>query len=595
MTSLSPITINDFEESTDSEKSLRDWINVFKRRKWSLVITAVSLIVIAALIALLLPAKYRSTATILIEQQEIPQDFVRSTITTFADQRLQVIQQRVMTSSNLFEIINKYDLYQDLLETEPREVVLEVIRDAISMKMISAEVIDPRSGRPVEATIAFNVSFEHGSPGTSLKVANELYSLFLDENIKQRTQKALDATLFLQAEANKLEKVIAELDEQLAVFKKGNVENLPELNQMNLNLINRTDDQINSIDQQLRALKERKIYLETELVQMDPDAGLFDESGSRLLGSSDRLKLLRTQLSQLTGIYTDDHPDIVRIRKEITALEADIGDTLGNKELKSQLRSLQSQLEAAELKYSVDHPDVKSLKRAIASIESEINSNVSSNSLASLPSISDVSNPAFSNLMVQLEATNAEIDSLNISRAAMQNKILGLERRLLEAPEVERKYRTLARDYETAQAKFRDVKIKLSEAKIGQALEAGNQAEKFTLIEQPLLPQRPISPNRKAIFLIGIFLGLLAGVVLAILKESLDDAVYDRASIYKLTGLMPLAVLPTVNTEKEIIHNKRKKWLIWLALFLIAAIALIAIHVFHTPLDILYYKILRKI
>ena len=82
---------------------------------------------------------------------------------------------------------------------------------------------------------------------------------------------------------------------------------------------------------------------------------------------------------------------------------------------------------------------------------------------------------------------------------------------------------------------------------------------------------------------------------MAILKESLDDAVYDRASIYKLTGLMPLAVLPTVNTEKEIIHYKRKKWLIWLALFLIAAIALIAIHVFHTPLDILYYKILRKI
>ena len=139
---------HEYDEALEPEKSLADWIRAVKRRKTAVMITAGMLIVISALLAFLLPAKYQSAGTILIEQQEIPQDFVRSTITTFADQRLQVIKQRVMTSTNLFKIIGKFDLYQDLLEEEPREVVLEEIRDAISLDFISADVIDPRSGRP---------------------------------------------------------------------------------------------------------------------------------------------------------------------------------------------------------------------------------------------------------------------------------------------------------------------------------------------------------------------------------------------------------------------------------------------------------------
>ena len=192
MNSTTPIN-TEFDDDIESEKSLADWINVIKRRKTAVFITAGLLILITILLAFILPAKYRSTATILIEQQEIPQDFVRSTITTYADQRLQIIQQRVMTSSNLFQMINKFNLYQDMLEKEPREVVLEKIRDAISLDFISADVIDPRSGRPVQATIAFNVSYDHESPALAHKVANEITSLFLNENIKERTRKAQDS------------------------------------------------------------------------------------------------------------------------------------------------------------------------------------------------------------------------------------------------------------------------------------------------------------------------------------------------------------------------------------------------------------------
>ena len=118
----------------------------WRRRKTFFVVVAAALAV-TFLLAMLLPATYRSTATILIEQQEIPQDLVRSVITSFADQRVQVISQRVMTTQNLLTLIDRYNLYPDIRRRQPREVLLKKMREDIAMKMISADVIDPRSGQ----------------------------------------------------------------------------------------------------------------------------------------------------------------------------------------------------------------------------------------------------------------------------------------------------------------------------------------------------------------------------------------------------------------------------------------------------------------
>jgi uncharacterized protein involved in exopolysaccharide biosynthesis len=585
---------NEFEEQLEVEKSLADWIRAVKRRKTAVIVTASILIVVSALLAFLLPAKYQSAGTILIEQQEIPQDFVRSTITTFADQRLQVIKQRVMTSTNLFKIINKFNLYQDMLEREPREVVLEEIRDAISLDFISADVIDPRSGRPVQATIAFKVSYEHESPALAHKVANEITGLFLNENIKERTQKAQDATNFLEEEADKLEGEINKLEENLADFKTGNVEKLPELVSMNLSLMDRTDQEIKQIDQQLRTLRERQIYLQSELAQMNPNQALYSEQGERLLGSGDRLKILKIELAQLSGIYSPNHPDILRAKREIASLEKDSGQNgSGLKEINSELQLLNQRLQEAELKYSSNHPDVKSLKRSIKSLEATRAS--TDYSVSPKPNVSDVSNPAYSQLLAQLDASKSEINSLKITRSSLQTKIQMLEKRLIESPEVERKYRALLRDYDNAQLKYADVKAKLSEAKIGESLELGKQSERFTIIEPPLLPEQPVSPNRPAILILGMLLSGIAALGVVLLKESLDDAIYDRSTVLQLTGYMPIAVLPTMYTIEEVSKTKNTK-LFLLGIVLIGIVCVLALlHFFYLPLDVLFYKVLRKV
>ena len=145
------------------------------RRRWKIGVGVLSACVLVTLaLALLIPPTFRSTGTILIEQQEVPQDLVRSTVTSYADQRVQVISQRVMTTQNLLNIVRQYDLYPEMMRKETRERLVEAMHDDIQFEMLSADVIDPRSGMPRKATIAFTVSYEHQSPDLAMKVANEL-------------------------------------------------------------------------------------------------------------------------------------------------------------------------------------------------------------------------------------------------------------------------------------------------------------------------------------------------------------------------------------------------------------------------------------
>jgi len=149
--------------------SLADLIDVVRRRGRAIGITFVVALFATCVLALAWPPTFRSTGTILIEQQEIPTDMVRSTVTSYADERVQIISQRVMTTQNLLGIIRRYELYQDLQKRESREKVIERMRDDIRFRMISADVVDPRTGVPRQATIAFSVSYDNPSPDLAVK------------------------------------------------------------------------------------------------------------------------------------------------------------------------------------------------------------------------------------------------------------------------------------------------------------------------------------------------------------------------------------------------------------------------------------------
>jgi predicted nucleic acid-binding Zn-ribbon protein len=253
----------------------------------------------------------------------MPQELVRSTVTSYADERVQVISKRVMTTETLLNIIRRYDLYPEQRKKDTRETLLGRMRKDIGLKMISADVIDPRSGRPTAATIAFEVSFTSTSADMAAKVANELTTLYLNENLNNRTQLARDAATFLESEGDRLNHRIGELEAQLAQFKAKNLTTLPEVTQLNMTLMDRTDEQLRELETRRASLEQQRVFLEAQLAQLKPNSAVFSETGERILSTHDRLKMLKSELASAKARYAADHPDITRLQREVEGLEKD--------------------------------------------------------------------------------------------------------------------------------------------------------------------------------------------------------------------------------------------------------------------------------
>src|SRR5258708_4535413 len=315
--------------------------------------------------AIIWPPTYRTGATILIEQQEIPQDLVRSAISSFADQRVQVISQRVMTTQNLMALIERYNLYADIRESKPREVLLQKMRKDISRKMISSDVIDPRSGRPTQATIAFTVSYQNHSPDLTLKVANELTTLYLNENLTSRTQMAEQTTAFFSEQAASQQAHIIELDKKLADYKRKHKDSLPDLAQLNMQVSDRTELELRDAENRIAALDSQQILLRAQLAQLNPTSQVYSDTGQRVMGVEDRLKSLRSELAGYKARYAPGHPDIINTEREIAGLEKQSKAQDVTSDIARQLGEAQAQLSRAQEKYSADHPDVIRLRHLV--------------------------------------------------------------------------------------------------------------------------------------------------------------------------------------------------------------------------------------
>lgn len=576
--------------------SLADLIDVLHRRGRIIVITFVSAFLVTCLLALLWPPTFRSTATILIEQQEIPTDLVRSTVTSYADERVQIISQRVMTTQNLLGIIKRYDLYQSLQKRESREKVIERMRDDIRFRMVSANVVDPRTGTPRQATIAFTVSYDNLSPDLAVKVANEITSLYLNENLSSRNRLAEDAASFLTTEGDRLSAHIAELEQRLSEFKERNVSQLPELAQFNMQLLDRTEQQLRDAQAEQRSLAQQKVYLEAQLAQLKPNSVMFTDSGERILTPHDRLRALRAELASARALYAPDHPDLARITREIAGLEAQSDDagaaTANDNDLLRQLDAARANLGVARDKYSPEHPDVKNLERTVAALEAELAKPVAP-VRPRTPETPD--NPAFIQIQAQLSSILNGQQALAARIAALRADATGFEKKIAMTPVVEREYRELARDYENAQVRYQQVRAKQMEAQLAQNLETNRKGERFTLIEPPLPPEEPVSPNRLAVLIIGLILSAALAAALAALREATDTAVRGRRDVELLAEAAPLALIPNIVTAADVARGRRRLQFAAGGAMASFVVALLGVHFLFRPLDTLWFIVMRRL
>lgn len=576
------------ELALEQTLDLGDYLSAFKRRRGLIVLVAGIIFILGLITAFVWPPTYQSSATILIEAQEVPAELIQSTVTSFAAQRIQVISQRVMTRTNLVEIMDKYGLYKDDRKRKTIEEVLAEMREDISIDMITADVVDPRTGRPAAATIAFTLGFKSENPVQAQKVAGEMTTLFLNENLKSRTEGAAETYDFLTAEANRLKKEITRHETLLAAFKERNLNTLPESRGLNEQALARAEQEAANIDTQIQSSKERKIYLEGQLPLLDPYS-----TGADIMSPGARLEALRTEYIRVSSRYSPDHPDVTSIKREIKALERETGNYASPDDLMAQISLLQQELVTTKQFYTDDHPDVKNLKRQIAALEEELKNPPSSATPKFTPANPD--NPAYVNLQTQLAAADSEIRSYTTRRAQLLDKIAEYEERLLQTPKSEQEYRAITRDLEQTSAHYQNIRAKQMTAGVGQEMEKERKGEKFTLIDPAVLPEEPISPNRPAIIFLSLVLALGAGVGSSAVAESMSSAVRGSKGLVAILQTAPLAVIPYLPNAADTRAQTRKKATMIFTIIAGITIVLLLVHFLFSPLDVLWFRGLRKI
>lgn len=467
--------------------NVADLLAIARRRAKSLIFPLVAFVLLGVLVAFLAPAVYRSTATILIEEQEIPPEFVTVTVTSFAEQRIQQINQRIMSFPRLMEIIQRMGLYPELKDRLTSEEIVEQMRKDTELKPVSAEMIDRRTGRPSSATIAFTLSYQGSKPEKVLEVTNVLASLFLEENLRARTRQAAETTEFLEAETERVKQELSEIEARIAAFKKAHINALPELLQMNLQTLANLERGIETANGQLRTQRERESYLQAQLAGVRPYLEKEDE-----VSSKKRLEDLNVQLVALRQRFSDEHPDVKKIRAEIADLE-------------KRLENIQGRGARGE-------PD----------------------------------NPAWITLSAQLAAVRAEIQGLIRHLEKLKIEANEYRARIAATPKVEEEYNGLLAVRSTTQAKASDLMRKLMEARVSHGLEKEQRGERFILVDPPRLPEKPHKPNRLAIVLIAIVFGIGAGVGFAALREFYDDSVHSVEQLAAATRYPVLAVIPRI-------------------------------------------------
>ena len=580
----------EFEEDT---KGLQEYISAFKRRKKQFFIPTVGIFTISLLIALLWPATYQSSATILIEEQQIPKDLVPSTITSFAAQQIEVIKARTMTMQNIIGLVERYALYtEDELRSKARSEIVSEFIDDVGLDVLSAAVIDPATGRPTEATIAFTLSYKHSSPDKAQKVTSELVNLYLNENLKDRTEKSSTTSIFLKEEALALANELEKLEADLAEFKLANEGSLPELYQYNLQVMERTEREMLDLSLRLKELEKRKLQLESELVQLSPYAPTVMPDGQPVLSDYDRLKSLKSLYRQRVAIYNEDHPDVVRTGREIEVLEQELGITLSPEEYQQQVRMERDQLASLTQKYTADHPKVIAQQRVVEQLlQEEAKLNETDTNIGK----ERPDNPAYVLLDTQLQSTVVEIQVLKENKQELEKKLGKYEAHILKAPMVEKKYIAMQRDYANATAKYQELNAKQRAAELGQNLEQGRKGERFTLIDPPALPEQPVSPNRPAILFLGLIFAVGVGFGVVIVLEALSSAIRGKAAIASIMGAPPLVTIPYIQIDTES-QAPSYRWLKIIGIMaVLGVIGLVAFHFFIKPLDVTWFLLLRKL
>jgi len=522
----------------ENPPNLKDYLTVgltiAKRRVWYAVTPFVIVLSLAFALIPLIPPTYRSEGKIAVESQQVPQGFVTSTVVGYANERIGLVKQRVMTKARLLEIIDRYRLFPKLRDRVPDSVLVEKLRSQISLDII-------RDTAGSGGAVAFTLGFEYGDPQIAASVASDLVDTFLKESVKTRADRATETTDFLKQQAERLSEQVSAMDARVAEYKQEHRDALPENLGMRTSVLHTSQGSVNDLDRQILDLQGRKRLLESQRATVGTILSTGAENKTAILSPAQQLVALKAELAEKSAVYSSAHPDLKSLNRRISRL-----------------------------------------KRQVAA-ETRSGSQVSSSA----------TDPANAQIESEIVSVDEQIASLRREKKDLQGKIETLQASIIETPQVERGLKNLTRGYDTAVAEYEQLSAKLRAAEVAENLEVEQKAERLVLLEPPQIPSIPVSPNKLKLYSGSFVLALGSGVGAVFLAEVFDTAIRGPAMLMAILQTHPIAVIPFIAESRSRGKTGARRLLFVLSVILVLILALAVIHFLFMPLDVVFSSFLN--
>ena len=528
---------DEFTDESSAPESIpwEDYLGMARRRAWYVFVPLFIAWLVAFSAAWFLPTVYRSGTQILVEQPTVPTNLVQPNITSDIQGQLDSITQQILSRTRLLRIIQDMSLYPHERQKLSPDEVVDRMRKDISIDLVRAP------DRPGDLT-SFNIYYSAKDPVVAQKVTEQLTWFFINENLEDRQQQSENTTQFFQAQLEQARASLADQEKRLKDYKDQFMGQLPGQMQSNVEILNGLQMQLQSANEALNRAKQQNTYLESLLGQYrSVQSASRDGKGSAGLPALDaELSKLRAQLADLSSHYTDQHPDVRKLKEQIARTE----------KMKQQLQS-------------------------------DMAKNPQSDNAAQAHDYTD--QPGVMELQSQLKANQIEVATRQRAIQEVENEIRQYRGRLEQAPKREQELASITRDYDQSRTYYDSLLAKKNQSELATNLEKRQQGQHFRILDPPSLPTKPYSPDRFKLSLIGLFAGLVLGAVTAGGAELMDDRIYSEKEMKKCLPIEVLAEIPLLPTRNEQEAQKRKMWYGWAvaAAMLMVMLAGVAISILH--------------
>src|SRR5262245_23814817 len=471
--------------------------DILRRRRWVALMCFLGALVFTASFIAFLPNVYTSSALILVEGQQIPEDYVKSTVRMPVQQRLYSISQQALSRSRLEKLSDDFHLYEDVKRTSPLDDVIAAIRKAITID-IKGATQGTQSG-----ALAFSIGYSGTDPQKVMDVANTLASFYIEENTRMREVQAVETSDFLETELQKVKQTLEEQEQKVSDYHKQYIGELPEQREANLKTLERMQIQLQLLSENLARTQERR----NALVFQINNGGV---GGPAVAAPVDpvvaRVQELRRQLAELRTRYNENYPDVQMAKQELADLE---------QQLKNPSHS-------------------SGADRAAAS-------------------------PFSIALQAQLKEADGEVRLLSNERTKLLSEVAEYQQRIENTPKREQELLVLTRDYNSTKELYASLLKRREEANLAGNMEQKQKGEQLRILDPATYPERPSGPARPLLGLVTLVLSLgaaLAGVILW--EKVIDQSFHYPQELAAFVQAPVLATIPDIVTEEDRAYHRHR-------------------------------------